>query len=225
MKITRLEQQKQRQFRIRTKKTQQTWCKTEQNHLERLLYSGTYFELCWLDSRKDTGRRCAVWSWSGYGRSSSRTGFTIPTRTRRQVGDNRQMLPLDDNDRLADMIRRAVGGGLVDIDLEDVNRSPFAPIIRQARNSPDFKVSDYQRWRCMMGEEIPLFIWQGTWDTWKCWEHQRKSWRSAFLCIWWIYNTMVQTTRERLNWYMDGVDWEIYEAISGPHWDPRMWWL
>ena len=31
-------------------------------------------------------------------------------------------------------------GGLVNKDLEDVNRSPFTSAIRQARNPPDFKL-------------------------------------------------------------------------------------
>lgn len=38
------------------------------------------------------------------------------------------------------MIRRDMRGGLVNRDMEDVNRSPFASNIRNARNSPEFKL-------------------------------------------------------------------------------------
>lgn len=57
-----------------------------------------------------------------------------------QDADSRQRLPLDYSDRLADMIRRAMREGLVNRDLEDVNRSSFTLTIRRARNPSDFKL-------------------------------------------------------------------------------------
>src|SRR5574338_367720 len=38
------------------------------------------------------------------------------------------------------MVRRTMRGGLVNRDLEDVNKSPFSPAIRLARNPPEFKL-------------------------------------------------------------------------------------
>ena len=57
-----------------------------------------------------------------------------------QVEDSERELQLGDNDRLAEMVRRAMRGGLVNRDLEDVNRSPFSSAIRMARNPPEFKL-------------------------------------------------------------------------------------
>ena len=68
---------------------------------------------------------------------------------------NTQRSQPEDNDRLAEMVRRAMRGGLVNRDLEDVHRSPFTPTIRQARNPPNFKL---RRWKCMMGGQIQRSI-------------------------------------------------------------------
>lgn len=58
----------------------------------------------------------------------------------RLVGDRRQWPLHDDKDRLANMIRQDMRGGLVNSDLEDMNKSPFTPVIRQARKPLDFKL-------------------------------------------------------------------------------------
>ena len=57
-----------------------------------------------------------------------------------RIEDSERGLQLGDNDRLAEMVRRAMRGGLVNRDLEDVNKSPFSPAIRLARNPPEFKL-------------------------------------------------------------------------------------
>ena len=57
-----------------------------------------------------------------------------------QDESNERRLHLGDTDKLAEMVRRAMRGGLVNKDLKDVNRSPFTPAIRRARNPPDFKL-------------------------------------------------------------------------------------
>lgn len=48
---------------------------------------------------------------------------------------------LDDNDRLAEVVRRAMRDGLPNQSLEDVNKSPFTSNIQYNRNPSNFKLS------------------------------------------------------------------------------------
>lgn len=108
-----------------------------------------------------------------------------------RVGDRRQRLPLDDNDKLADMIKRALWEGLVNRDLEDVNRSPFTPVIRQDRNPPDFKLPTLEMYDGRTSLVVHLTRYMGIW---KYWGHQR-SYGSVLPFVSDGYSsTMVQTT-------------------------------
>lgn len=48
---------------------------------------------------------------------------------------------MDENGRMAELIRRIMRGGLSNSSPEDVNRSPFTSNIRQVRNLSEFKLS------------------------------------------------------------------------------------
>lgn len=63
-----------------------------------------------------------------------------PCKDKGQARNDDWRLPLDDSNRFAEMIIRAIRGGLVDRDLEDIHRSIFTPNIKRARNPPEFKI-------------------------------------------------------------------------------------
>jgi len=64
----------------------------------------------------------------------------FPRGAQGQAGNDNWRQPFGDNDRIAEAIRQAMRGGLVNRDIENVSRSPFTPNIRYARNPPDFKL-------------------------------------------------------------------------------------
>lgn len=47
---------------------------------------------------------------------------------------------MDENERMTELIRWIMEGGLTNISLEDVNQSPFIPNIRQVMNPSEFKL-------------------------------------------------------------------------------------
>lgn len=51
---------------------------------------------------------------------------------------NPQRLPMDDNDRITEIIRQALRSGPLDQSLEDVSINSFTPSIRHVRKPPDF---------------------------------------------------------------------------------------
>ena len=98
-----------------------------------------------------------------------------------QVESNEQRLHLGDNDRLAEMVRKAMRGSLVNKDLEDVNRSPFTPAIRQARNPPDFKLPSLDMYD---GRTDPMVHLTKYMRHMEVLGHQRWLWPGAFHCTW-----------------------------------------
>lgn len=63
----------------------------------------------------------------------------FPHENRWQAGNANLRIPLDNSDLLAEIVRRAMRGGLPNR-LEDASRSPLTPNIRYVRNPPDFKL-------------------------------------------------------------------------------------
>lgn len=68
----------------------------------------------------------------------------FPRRRGWQFGNDNKSLPLNDNDRFAEMIGRAMRGRLVNRDLKDVNRSSFTHNIKNGKNPPKFKLPTWE---------------------------------------------------------------------------------